>query len=344
MRVRMLMLLLSLGVGLAAVPTSTRAGVIQDVDVALSLGLDVSGSTNRAEFELMINGIANAFRSTPVQNAIAAGANGQIAVSLYMWNSQGQDLDIPWQVVNAGNAAAFGNTVAGLLDPIASVDVGPPFGPIGPNDFTPPLGFDNWLEPVFFDFAVIDEGGGSFSLDFDFDGGTGDGFGQTAVAQAIDFGVSVFDLLGDINPLRRVLDVAGDGFENVDFNPAGCSGEGCELPGQIYDPLRSRIFDPDLYFEQTIDARDRALAAGIILNGLAIESDVSDLADEFYARAVQGGDGSFVIAANDFSAYEAAMLQKLTQEITGVPEPSAGLLVLVAGAALALRRRIAARV
>ena len=52
------------------------------VDLELVLAADVSGSLDLADFELQRDGCVAAFQSAAVQNAIAAGALGKIAVSL----------------------------------------------------------------------------------------------------------------------------------------------------------------------------------------------------------------------------------------------------------------------
>jgi hypothetical protein len=313
---------------------ATPAAAVTEVDALLALGIDVSGSTARSEFELMVNGIADAFDTAAVQNAIAAGPNGRIAVTLYMWNGEGQDQDLLWTEVDASSAGAFASQVRGLLDPIPSITVDLGGGPITltPTDFGQML--PHWLEPFF-----VNVSGSSVSLG----GGTGDGFGFTAIADAMDFGAGLFGQPHDFTSSRRLIDIAGDGFENVDFDVAGCTPSGainCANPGFVVDPLfPSQITDPDTYFRFVTAARDAVAAAGIGINGLPILTDVSDL-DQFYASYVVSGAGAFVLPASGFDAFAAGFEQKLTQEI--VPEPGLpGLLSLAALAAGALARRAA---
>jgi len=98
---------------------------------------------------------------------------------------------------------------------------------------------------------------------------------------------------------RRVIDVSGDGPNN--------EGPPAE------------------------EARDRAVAAGITINGLAIEGD-SDVTlvlgagatlTEYYRDAVIGGPGAFVVTAENIRAFAEAIRRKLIQEIAGHP-PTTG--------------------
>ncbi len=89
---------------------------------------------------------------------------------------------------------------------------------------------------------------------------------------------------------RRVVDVSGDGANN---NGPPAEGE-----------------------------RDALVAAGVTINGLPIinrhprfgrlELDV----DRYYAASVIGGPGAFLIVAEDFGAFSAAIKRKLLQEIS----------------------------
>ena len=89
---------------------------------------------------------------------------------------------------------------------------------------------------------------------------------------------------------RRVIDVSGDGVNN--------SGPPAE------------------------QARDRAVAEGITINGLPILNDRPTFGrpppvplDQYYRESVIGGPGAFVIAAEDFEAFEQAVRRKLIREI-----------------------------
>jgi len=65
--------------------TSARAGIV--VDTKLSLVIDVSGSVNTTEFNLQMDGYADSFRSSSIQNLILNGAEGQIAVNTVFFSS-----------------------------------------------------------------------------------------------------------------------------------------------------------------------------------------------------------------------------------------------------------------
>jgi hypothetical protein len=63
-------------------------------------------------------------------------------------------------------------------------------------------------------------------------------------------------------------------------------------------------------------ARDRVVAAGITINGLAILTEEPWL-EAYYRSNVIGGPGAFVVAARDFRSFADAVLRKLAQEIAG---------------------------
>lgn len=99
------------------------------------------------------------------------------------------------------------------------------------------------------------------------------------------------DLLEDptLCAARRVIDVSGDGKETV------------------YPRRRGSV--------SIFTARKRAEEAGVVVNGLAIVDEELDLED-YYLKQVAVGAGAFVIAANGFEDFGAAMRKKLLHEIT----------------------------
>ncbi len=115
----------------------------------------------------------------------------------------------------------------------------------------------------------------------------------TGVANAIDtadnlFFTNIYE--GD----RLVMDVSGDGIENVD---------------SVADVL---------------SARDIALALGIdAINGLVIDDETGVV--DFYADNVVGGDGAFLLVVDSFDDLQPAIIEKLAREIGDdpvVPEPA----------------------
>ncbi len=115
---------------------------------------------------------------------------------------------------------------------------------------------------------------------------------RTAIGQAIAFGVPLFDR-NDIEGTRRVIDISGDG--------------------------------PNNWGQPSTASRDFAVAAGITINGLPIVNDrpsrwgwpsLPNL-DLYYRDCVIGGPGSFLVVANNFGAFSAAVLKKLIMEIAG---------------------------
>jgi hypothetical protein len=136
--------------------------------------------------------------------------------------------------------------------------------------------------------------------------------GQTAVGQAITFGANSI-LNNSITSDKQIIDVSGDGSDNVN-NPG----------------------NPAF----TINARNAALAAGIDqINGLAITGSETGLL-AWYNNHVKGGDGAFVIEANNFAAFSAAVEEKISLEISqAIPLPGVAGMAGLGLAGIAIKRR-----
>lgn len=120
----------------------------------------------------------------------------------------------------------------------------------------------------------------------------------TSISGGIDFSRKVL-AEAPFEATRRVIDVSGDGVNN--------SGGPVEL------------------------ARDRAVAEGIIINGLPIVNDRPSFGrlppvplDEYYRESVIGGPGAFVIVAEDFTSFGIAVKRKLIREIAAPAGPAGG--------------------
>jgi hypothetical protein len=116
--------------------------------------------------------------------------------------------------------------------------------------------------------------------------------GWTSISGAIDYSARLFGR--GFQGIRRVIDVSGDGINNSG-RPAW-------------------------------QARDDAVADGIVINGLPILNDRPNFGrpaeanlDKYYETYVIGGPGSFMISADDFNAFGAAILAKLIREIAEAP-------------------------
>jgi Protein of unknown function (DUF1194) len=106
-------------------------------------------------------------------------------------------------------------------------------------------------------------------------------YGRTSISGAVDYCVALFQQSGFADQ-RRVIDISGDGSNN-DGSPV-------------------------------TDARDKAVAIGLTINGLPILSEESALGD-YYRDNVIGGPGSFVLEVREFSDFADAVLRKLLREI-----------------------------
>ena len=105
--------------------------------------------------------------------------------------------------------------------------------------------------------------------------------GGTSISGAIDNAVTLFPG-APLKSERRVIDVSGDGSNN-----------------------RGR---------SVTQARDEAVDAGIVINGLPILAFEPQL-DEYFKDYVIGGPGAFMIAAKSFETFAEAILTKLIIEI-----------------------------
>ena len=112
-----------------------------------------------------------------------------------------------------------------------------------------------------------------------------DNRGHTAIGSAIDFALA--ELEGNrFSGMRRVIDVSGDGRVN----------DGTPLSG----------------------AKDRALDLGVTINGLAILEELPFL-DRYFRKYLIGGEGAFVMVAQNYVDFVAAMTRKLMREIDAAP-------------------------
>lgn len=119
---------------------------------------------------------------------------------------------------------------------------------------------------------------------------------RTSISGAINFAAGFFEDNG-FRGLKRVIDVSGDGPNN--------QGELVTL------------------------ARDRAVARGIVINGLPFLAspggpfsiyDIPNL-DVYYADCVIGGPGAFSLPVHDPREFASAIRQKLVLEIAGPLPP-----------------------
>ena len=123
---------------------------------------------------------------------------------------------------------------------------------------------------------------------------------MTVIDAALDYAAARFDGNG-YEGTRRVIDLSGDGRDT--FHPLD---------------------------EKVPAARDRALARGVTVNGLAINPDNEQVMvegapeplDRYFRDFIIGGPGAFVVVARGPDDFPRAVLRKLVREIAAVvPAP-----------------------
>jgi hypothetical protein len=114
---------------------------------------------------------------------------------------------------------------------------------------------------------------------------------MTSISGIVDHSRKLFEQLGGA-PIRRVVDVSGDGPNN----------DG----------------------RHVTYARDEAVADGIVINGLPImfrrtsgSTEVQDL-DLYFKECVIGGAGSFVLPLHDPEQFAMVIRTKIMREIAGI--------------------------
>src|SRR5262249_35274911 len=116
----------------------------------------------------------------------------------------------------------------------------------------------------------------------------------TSISGAIDYAMQLFEI-SPFKGTRRVVDVSGDGSNN--------NGR------------------------SVLAARDEAVKAGVIINGLPIVNERPTIwggspernLDKYYEENVIGGPGAFMIVADGFEKFGDAILTKLIMEVAGTP-------------------------
>jgi hypothetical protein len=115
---------------------------------------------------------------------------------------------------------------------------------------------------------------------------------RTSISAAIAQGATMI-VSSPLKGMRQVIDISGDGPNNS---------------GNPVEP-----------------ARDKAIEAGIVINGLAImlrPSGAPGGLDKYYADCVVGGPGSFVLPVHNIEDFAIAVRRKLVMEISGLTPPA----------------------
>ena len=108
--------------------------------------------------------------------------------------------------------------------------------------------------------------------------------GQTSISGAIRFAMRELET-NAFEGARRTIDISGDGRANAGSPPER--------------------------------ARRAATAAGVTVNGLVIRNE-EPFVDTYFRNSVIAGEGAFLVVADDYDDFAAAMIEKLIREI-GIP-------------------------
>jgi hypothetical protein len=94
---------LSFAASLPALAQNSKAPVAdRDIDLALALAIDVSGSVDVEEGRLQRDGYVKAFRDPAIRRAILGGYHGRIAVTYYEWSDAWrQNLVVDWTLLDS---------------------------------------------------------------------------------------------------------------------------------------------------------------------------------------------------------------------------------------------------
>jgi hypothetical protein len=109
--------------------------------------------------------------------------------------------------------------------------------------------------------------------------------GHTALGSALAFGMQELESNRFVG-LRRVIDLSGDGRTN---------------DGRSLHAIREEV-----------------VKHGVTINGLAILNELP-LLDHYFREYLIGGEGAFVMIAQDYIDFAQAMTHKLAREISSVP-------------------------
>lgn len=115
---------------------------------------------------------------------------------------------------------------------------------------------------------------------------------RTSISSAIAQGATML-VSNQYRGMRQVIDVSGDG------------------PNNSGSPV--------------VPVRDKAVEAGVVINGLALmlrSSGAPGGLDKYYSDCVAGGPGSFVLPVHKIEDFATAVRRKLVLEISGLTPPA----------------------
>ncbi|ERN43113.1 hemolysin-type calcium-binding repeat protein [Rubidibacter lacunae KORDI 51-2] len=186
-----------------------------EVDLELSLLIDVSGSVSEGEYELQVGGYANVFDDPTIYtNLIAGGIEGRVGINVVLWSSNTEQVEsVPWTVIDSVESSqAFANTIRSTLLPDfggtrpfnGGTDPGPAI------EFATPLFFSNDLDGRFLAMEVSGDGSGNASTT------------SAARDRALEAGIDAINgiTIGNSSSLQNFYRDSLIGGTNADGTPA----------------------------------------------------------------------------------------------------------------------------
>lgn len=309
------------GISAATFPQVSLTQTMTPVSVELFLSVDVSGSVDATEYELQLNGYADAFEDPEVIKAIETLPDG-LAVAIESWSSSIQKTSAWYLIKNEEDARDFASVIRDTLDATKGS---------GGTDVTKAIkSATNQILNNSYDgeALVIDISGDGISKNTS--------VGDPDSSNYANYSAQVLQYLDDngLNDIPNLIDKDSftysryaNEFKSDNYRCGiGQDIKKVTVDGQKQFEVIWQVPIEHLYCPPLEKAVDNAAANNITINGLPIvgnpntdsgimwrEAEVGD----YYRNHVITDDG-FVQVAAGFNDFSRAVKEKIKCEITGI--------------------------